>query len=159
MEINKGELDRHITGNYGEDQFDENEAMTLSEQLKDRLIGIMEIGRLTDAAERLPKLLEQGRLALEELKEIIQLEAEIAKLNYIELPNENASNVFEAYLAWKSKATQLQVDNAALQKQVEELREAWIWNELKFKRVGNRQSAEYHIDSCLSAVALEVGGG
>ena len=22
MEINKGELDRHITGNYGEDQFD-----------------------------------------------------------------------------------------------------------------------------------------
>ena len=35
------------------------------------------------------------------------LKAELAKLNYIELPNENVSNVFEAYLAWKSKALQL----------------------------------------------------
>jgi hypothetical protein len=43
-------------------------------------------------------------------------EAEIAKLNYIDLPNEKVSNVFEAYLAWKSKAQ-------ASEKQVAELRE------------------------------------
>jgi hypothetical protein len=35
-------------------------------------------------------------------------EAEIAKLNYIELPNEKVSNVFEAYLAWKSNAAALE---------------------------------------------------
>lgn len=51
--------------------------------------------------------------------EVAQLEAEIAKLNYIELPNEKASNVFEAYLAWKSKAV-------ALQKQVKRLREGSV---------------------------------
>jgi hypothetical protein len=44
-------------------------------------------------------------------------EDEIAKLNYIDLPNEKVSNVFEAYLAWKSRAQ-------ASEKQVAELREA-----------------------------------
>ena len=51
------------------------------------------------------------------IDEVAQLEVEIAKLNYIELPNEKVSNVFDAYLAWKSKVAQLEADNAALQKQ------------------------------------------
>ena len=45
------------------------------------------------------------------------------------------------------------------------LRKAWIWDQLKFKRAGNRRSAEFHIDSCLLNVAIqgyirlkEVGG-
>jgi hypothetical protein len=52
----------------------------LSERLKDRLIALMEAGRLESATERLPMLLEHGRFALEELKEVIQLEAENTNL-------------------------------------------------------------------------------
>lgn len=54
--------------------------MSLSEQMKDRFIAMLEAGRLVNSWERLPQLLEQGELALEEIKELIQLEAENAEL-------------------------------------------------------------------------------
>ena len=48
--------------------------------------------------------------------EIAQLEAEIAKLNYIKLPSGQVSNVFEAYITWKNKAAQLEAKNEWLRK-------------------------------------------
>ena len=51
------------------------------------------------------------------------LESELANLNYIELPNENVSNVFEAYLAWKSKAAQLEAEVKELQGDIKRLSE------------------------------------
>ena len=57
---------------------------------------------------------EEGDLWYLEFSNPAQLEAELAKLNYIDLPNENVSNVFEAYLAWKSKANKLKAENEAL---------------------------------------------
>ena len=53
----------------------------------------------------------------------VMAEAELAKLNYIELPNENVSNVFEAYLAWKSKAAQLEAEVKELQEDIKRLSE------------------------------------
>ena len=47
----------------------------LSWRLKERLIALMEAGRFKNESVRLPMLLEHGRYALEELKEVIQLEA------------------------------------------------------------------------------------
>jgi len=47
-----------------------------------------------------------------------QLVGELAKLNYIELPNEQVSNVFEAYIAWKNKANKLEAENERLRKAI-----------------------------------------
>ena len=58
------------------------------------------------------------RVVLKLLKDrdvkIAQLEAELAKLNYIELHNEQVSNVLEGYIAWKNKAGKLEAENERL---------------------------------------------
>ncbi len=102
----------------------------LSERLKDRLIYLMEAGRLTNEVNRLPILLEHGRFALEELKEVIQLEADNA--------------AFEEKLSATQEFAKCGVENN--NRQFEEnarLREAlkWIWstsNESKIAGIANK---------------------
>ena len=41
---------------------------------------------------------------------VAQLEEELAKLQYVTLPDGTVSNCFEAYIVWKRKAAQLEAD-------------------------------------------------
>jgi hypothetical protein len=42
MEINKAELDRHITGNYGEDQFRNRTMVSTAREFEEALLAILE---------------------------------------------------------------------------------------------------------------------